>query len=170
MTRKKPRSIPGQLAAINDCNAAARAERVAQAWQLRLQGRTVRQIAEALNVCEGTAWDFCREGLERARESGAKSALEWRGQILGQLDELIAAWSSVALAPKAEGSQAAAAIVIRAQEHRARLLGLDRVEGVVDLGARQQMTMEEALKSPATRAALRRALDEAEANEKALQA
>ena len=53
---KKRAKMPAQLVALNQVNAAARAERVAAAWALRVGGKTVRQIAEALNVSEGQAW------------------------------------------------------------------------------------------------------------------
>lgn len=163
---KKRAKMPAQLVALNQANAAARAERVAAAWALRVGGKTVRQIAEALNVSEGQAWSYCREGLELARETTAKTAAEWREQMLAQIDELIGAWSPVALNPADDRAQAASAIVIRAQEHRARLLGLDRVEGVVSLGApAQTIDMTEALKSPEVRRALREALEAAEAGD-----
>lgn len=157
--------MPSQLAALNATNAAARSERVRTAWALRVQGATVRGIAEKLNVCEATAWDFCREGLALARETAGQDAREWRDEQLHRLSELIAAWGPLANEPIHPQSREASAIVVRCMEHQARLLGLDRVEGVVDFGKAESLSMEEALKSPATREALRRALNKAESDD-----
>ena len=159
MSRAKPRRVPGQLVALNEVNAAQRAERVAEAWRLRVRGLTVRAIAERLNVSAPTCWDYVREGLRLAREASADSAEAWRSQMVEQLEELLGQWSPVALDPAALGSDKAAAIVLKCQEQRARLLGLDRLEIPAEV---KQVDIAEAMASPAARAALRRMLDEAD--------
>jgi hypothetical protein len=127
---------------------------------MRADGKSLRDIAEALNVSVPTARGYWRFGLGLLLADTKEQAGEHRAVMLARLEELISKWSVMANMPYVEGADRAAAIVIRAMEGQARLLGLDKADpGDGKLG---EVDISEALKSKAARDALRRMLDAAE--------
>ena len=152
--------MPKQLVALNEQREAGHAQRVAEALRLRADGNSLRDIAGKLNISVSTARDYWREALALLIEDTKQQAGEQRAVMLARLEELISKWSSMANLPHVEGADRAAAIVIRAMEGQARLLGLDKVD--VGTGQLGEVDISEALKSKAARDALRRMLDEAD--------
>lgn len=121
---------------------------------MRADGKSLRDIAEALNVSVPTAKTYWRSGLALLLEETKEQVGEQRAVMLARLEELISKWSVMANLPHVEGADRAAAIVIRAMEGQARLLGLDKVDPNVKPAV--EMEMGEALKSKAAKDALRR--------------
>lgn len=163
--KKRKGGLPGKLAARNAMVSSIAADNSIKAWELRTQGRTVSEIAQELGVSVVTARNYLQRGLEAARETYTASAMDHIQVILGQLDGIISKWRQLADCPAAEGADRAAAIVLKALEQRAKLLGLDgKGAGLVTDGTGGGPTIDltEALKSPATREALKRMIADAE--------
>ena len=159
------KGVPARLAARNDLLESQAAANTITAWKLRCEGKTVPQIAEALGVSDSTAKAYLQRGLEAARASYTASAMDHIQVVLGQLESIISKWRELADCPAAEGADRAAAIVLRALEQKAKLLGLEgKGAGLVTdaAGAGPTIDITEALKSPATRDALKRMIAEAE--------
>ncbi len=97
---------------------------------MRLEGNTVRQIAEALNVSVGAAAQYLQETLAELRAASQESAESWRQLQLDRLDTIIAAWLPVARDPAHPEAARGAAIVVRACDSQARLLGLLQADAV----------------------------------------
>lgn len=92
-----------------------------QAVELRTQGRTYVQIAEQLEVSTSAAHKAVADYLEQTRAVSREAAEEVRRLELDRLDRILAA-----IGPLAEGGDLAAVDrVLRIQERRASLLGLD---------------------------------------------
>ncbi len=162
---KSPRRkrLPGQLAAINTNRAYVFADNALRAWALKAEGKTTSEIADALGVSVVSANKYLRCGMEAARDHYTSAAMDHIQIILSQLESIISKWRKLADCPAAEGADRAAAIVLRALEQKAKLLGLEgKAGGLVMDGGEQVMDLTEALKSQATREALRRMLDEAD--------
>lgn len=164
--KKRKGGLPGKLAAKNAMLSSIAANNSIKAWELRTKGRTVSEIATELGVSVVTARNYLQRGLEAARESYTASAMDHIQVILGQLDAIISKWRVLADCPAAEGADRAAAIVLKALEQRAKLLGLEGKGAglVIDAAGQGGPTIDltEALKSPATRDALKRMITEAE--------
>jgi DNA-binding Lrp family transcriptional regulator len=95
--------------------------RECDAVEMRRQGRTYQQIADALGVSRRTAWRRVQAALaERARETvGDRDALI--GEQLAYIESVLDGHL-----PKAvRGDARSAEVVLRALERHARLLGLD---------------------------------------------
>ena len=131
---------------------------------MRREGNTVRQIAEAMNVCVGAISQYLQETLAELRENSRESAEGWRQIQLDRLDAVVATWLPVARDPAHPEAARGAAIVIRAIETQARLLGLLQ-PSVVPLAPERPVepeSMGEALReSPAVMEALERELAKA---------
>jgi len=162
----KPRQ-PGQIAHLNALRHDERETRRAKAWALRLDGFTVRQIAERLNVSVGGAAQYLQESLAELRTNSHESADSWRQLQLDRLESVIAAWLPIARDPAHPEAARGAAVVVRACETQARLLGLLQTGAVVstpEKPAAESESFEHALAaSPALREAVREQLNEAEA-------
>lgn len=159
------KGVSAKIAQINAMRASSAADNTIQAWRLRTEGRTVAEIAAVLGVGVSTAQGYLQKGLEAARETYTASAMDHIQVILGQLDGIISKWRQLADCPAAEGADRAAAIVLKALEQRAKLLGLEgKGAGLVTDGTGGGATIDltEALKSPATREALKRMIADAE--------
>jgi hypothetical protein len=92
-----------------------------QAVELRTQGRTYVQIAEALQVSTSAAHKAVADYLEQTRAVSREAAEEVRRLELDRLDRVLAV-----VGPMAEGGDLQAVDrLLRIQERRASLLGLD---------------------------------------------
>lgn len=92
-----------------------------QAVELRTRGHTYAQIAKACGVSIQSAYKAVVAYLEETRAVSREHAEEIRRLELDRLDRMLAAFG-----PRAEDGDAAAADrVLRIQERRAKLLGLD---------------------------------------------
>ena len=91
------------------------------AVEMRTRGHTYQQIADACGVSMSAAYKAVCTYLEQTRAIAREAAEEVRRLELDRLDRMLAAFG-----PRAEDGDAAAADrVLRIQERRARLLGLD---------------------------------------------
>lgn len=97
------------------------AERRVQSLDLRKAGASYRQIAAQLKVSVETAWSDVQHELAELAKLAAASAEDVRALELARLDEVTLQMTR----QMRTGSVAAAQTLIRAQERRARLLGLD---------------------------------------------
>lgn len=92
-----------------------------RAVELRTQGWTYQRIADECGVSVSTAYAAVVRYLEETRAVSREHAEEIRRLELDRLDRMLAAFG-----PRAEDGDAAAADrVLRIQERRAKLLGLD---------------------------------------------
>lgn len=92
-----------------------------RAVEMRTQGHTYQQIADACGVSMSAAYKAVCTYLEQTRAIAREAAEEVRRIELDRLDRMLAA-----VAPKAEdGDLQAVQTAIKLQERRAKLLGLD---------------------------------------------
>lgn len=126
-----------------------------KAYQMRAyEGRTYREIAEALSVSEGSAYALVQERIEMFEAPDDRMVTMERLQTVGQCNEMLKVWMPLALSrdldvsmetdgdggtpkhiemPSYKAGTKAAEIVIKIMDRKAKLLGLDapqRVEGV----------------------------------------
>ncbi|KRV48793.1 hypothetical protein AQ490_23265 [Wenjunlia vitaminophila] len=95
--------------------------READAVELRRQGKTYQQIADALGVSRRTAWRRVQAALAaRARETVAD-----RDALIGEHLAYIETVLEGLLPKAAKGDARAAEVVLKALERHAKLLGLD---------------------------------------------
>ncbi len=163
---KRKRHVPARIMHLNAVKGAIAADNIVKAWELRKNGKTITEIAKEIGVSVPTAYDYMQRGLESARAEYTASAVDHIQVIVGQLDTLISKWRELSDCPAVEGSDRAAAIVLKALEQKSKLLGLEGKGGPLALeneAANQVIDITEALKSPATRDALKRMIAQAEA-------
>jgi hypothetical protein len=98
------------------------AQRRIRALDLRLEGKTFRQIGEAMGVSEQRAWRLVTFELRRLNAKRAEQATELTRLQSERIDALLAALWPKALA----GESAAVARVLDLLERQARLFGLDQ--------------------------------------------
>lgn len=115
---------PGQLAHLNALRHDERETRRAEAWAQRLEGKTVRQIAAAMDISVGAAGKYLQETLAELGAESRESAESWRQVELDRLDAVIAAWLPISRNPSHPEAARGGALVIRAVEAQSRLLGL----------------------------------------------
>ena len=112
MTRLTQRGAPR--------NAEIEARRQ-KAFQLRRGGASYREIAEALQVSHQTAANDVAAILKQVNARTQDVALEYRTMQLARLDAmLMGVWGKAS-----KGELGAVSMVIKIEERRARLLGLD---------------------------------------------
>jgi len=97
------------------------AERRVAALELRKAGRTYRYIAAMLNVDVHTAWEDVQAELTALRQQATEIAEEVRELELRRLDD----WTAALTAQAQTGRERSIDSLVRIQERRARLLGLD---------------------------------------------
>lgn len=119
----RPR-VPAQLMAVNGTRNAERETRLAEAWALRIEGHTVRQIAERLSCSVSTAHEYLRTTLEELKANRDENADHWRRLQLARLDGTIADWLPISRNQQHPECARAAAICIKAIEVQSRLMGL----------------------------------------------
>ncbi len=97
------------------------AENRAKAWEFRKMGASYEAIGKKLGVSHEAVRRYIQQSLDRLKADELKDAAEWRRLELARLDDLL-----IALPPRAlRGELAVVDRVLRIQERRARLLGLD---------------------------------------------
>jgi len=160
--------MPNQLRHVNEVRLAERETRRAEAWAMRLEGNTVRQIAGKLNISVGGVALYLQETMAELRADSLESATAWRQIQLDRLDAMIGAWHPVSQTPSDPEAARGAAIVIRAIEAQARLLGLFEPVGAEaspepDAEKEPEVAYEDQLvRSPALRYRLKKQLENAE--------
>lgn len=105
-------------------DAVGAAMRREEAVRLRTLGHTYEQIGERLGVTRQAAHGYVRDSLAALRAQTAESAEDVRDQELARLDAMLVPMLEAAAA----GQQTAVDRVLRIQERRAKLLGLDAAE------------------------------------------
>lgn len=98
-----------------------RAERQAQAVEMRIAGKSSVEIGEALGVTRKTAWALIRDAMEQRREEIAEGAETLRAIETERCEGYIASLREAALA----GDTAAHRALLRWHERLAKLQGLD---------------------------------------------
>lgn len=134
---------------LNNSEDAVIEDRRSKAWELRLKGKTVRQIAAALSVSVGTAHHDIAAVLDRTKEENDDRAETHRAISLARLDKALStiedALTAQVPAKDPEHPEAASADhdlrlkavagLLKLEERRAKLLGLDaptKVEAKVE--------------------------------------
>ena len=136
MNAKRGRGRPKGKASLV---RAAKAVRVETALELRVSGFTIDQIAERLGVSHAQAHADVSAALAQAAERTKDKAEELRELGVARCEAIVARLMDQAENPKA------AAVILKAEDRRAKLLGLDvpkRLEhsGTVNFGfARDQL-------------------------------
>lgn len=118
---------------LNNSAEATIEDRRAKAWELRLKGKTVRQIALELEVSVGTAHGDIAAVLERTKEENDEKAETHRTISLARLERAldVVERALVADAYDAQGNKdhelqlKALDRLVRIEERRSKLLGLD---------------------------------------------
>jgi hypothetical protein len=105
----------------NNADEVAIENRRAKAWDLRVKGKTYREIGLELGVSHVTAWEDVKFLGERIRSETDESVEQHRAMQVQRLDKVISV-----LMPKVEdGDFEAMDRLDKAEKRRAALLGLD---------------------------------------------
>jgi hypothetical protein len=107
--------------AKRDVRKINREEKRRRALELRKAGKTYAVVAATLGCCIADAHKLVSEGIKAISADSAKEA---KDLALARLDQMLAAVWARATGPKA--SLEAQAAVLRLEERRAKLLGLDK--------------------------------------------
>jgi DNA-binding CsgD family transcriptional regulator len=124
--------------ALNEADKAIIEDRRSKAWELRLKGKSTRQIALALEVSVGTAHSDLAAVMERTKEENDDRAETHRALSLARLDRALDTIEA-ALGANSLGEDDAAEDLgadhelrlkaldrlLKIEERRAKLLGLD---------------------------------------------
>lgn len=112
--------------ALSDNGAKARKrEREKRALTLRKQGASYRDIGDALDVSEKTAYYDVQKALSRVVALTARQAENYRDLELARLDELLFAIWPAATATGSLTNAEASRQALRLSESRRKLLGID---------------------------------------------
>jgi predicted DNA-binding protein (UPF0251 family) len=107
------------------------AQRRAEVMRLREEGHKFPEIGRRLGISHVAAWKHCQRGLEEAAKQLTESAETIRAIELNRLDRaLVKVFRKVD-----QGDLAAVDRLIKIQERRAKLLGLDAAEKYEHSGA-----------------------------------
>lgn len=104
---------------VNTKRKAIRVETRRDAWAMRRQGKTIRQIAEALGIARGTAHNIITQELEEIAGDQREIALHWRAEHIQQLEEIQGAHLEAA----ALGDVRAGEMVLKIKQELAKLQG-----------------------------------------------
>jgi hypothetical protein len=119
-TKRQSGQTPEQIAEVSRDAEVIAARRV-DALTYRLAGASYRKIAKQLGVSVETAWSDVQSELRALRSIAVQDAEELRELEMQRLDQ----WA-LYLAPAAQtGDARAIATLVRIQERRAKLLGID---------------------------------------------
>lgn len=99
-------------------------ERRYQVWKLRKDGHTVHEIAQTLNVGEGSVRDDIVVIAKRLSTELAETVEESRTLQVARLDALLVKYQALAEA----GNMGAATLVLSIEQRRSKLLALDLPE------------------------------------------
>ena len=92
-----------------------------EAWKLRLQGKSMRAIAEALGLSAGYVCQLLQKALEDKKEELAGTAEKHIANQAARLDSMLEAlWEKVQA-----GDPKAIAAALAIEDRRSKLLGLD---------------------------------------------
>lgn len=131
-----------------------------QVWELRCKGLNAVKIGKVLDLKPERVRQMLASAQVYAAADIEETAREAVLLQVAQYDAIVEKWSEAAHDPMHPNGTAAAAVVIRCLENKAKLLGLKDVP----MGRQQQaFDLRVALQSAEMRAALRAALDEADA-------
>ena len=108
--------VPGEKG-----NVENKAENMKKAYELRIAGLSYRKIGEALGIHHVSAFNYVKETLAILRAECKDLAETYRDMELERLDQVQAAIYGKVL----KGDVAAIDRLLKIQERRARLLGLD---------------------------------------------
>lgn len=104
---------------VNTARKAKEMEKRRDAWALRRQGKTIRQIAEALGIARGSAHNYITQELEEIAGDQREIALHWRAEHIQQLEEMQGAHLEAA----ALGDIEAGNMVLKIKQELAKLQG-----------------------------------------------
>lgn len=110
---------PNQLHHDNGPAAIVRVDQTAAALELRRRGKSYRYIGEVLGLSTSVATDLINQALEDTVQEPARAVVQLELERIDELQEGL--WTAAT-----SGDVAAAGMVLRLMERRARLLGLDR--------------------------------------------
>ncbi len=132
-------------------------------WRMRAAGMANDAIAEKLGISVVKVRHLLKVAQVLAATELAIEAKEHVALQAAQYDGLIERWSAVARNPDHPNGPAGAAVIIRCLEAKAKLLGLNGA----DVGdSKPAPSLQEALRSPEAREALRLALAQADRDAK----
>jgi hypothetical protein len=115
-----------------------------RAFQLRTEGKTYRQIAMELGVSVEVAYRYVDDFWCETHGRVVEKAVMLRAMELEVLDALTARWQTIALKGEClETALKATCQLLKIQERRAKLLGLDAVVKVKGAVAHMHLTYEE---------------------------
>src|SRR5262245_9869714 len=100
---------------------ALAAQRKAAAWSLRVEGKTLREIADAVGISVPRVHGILKEEMERLAQAATEDAAAYRELTLARLEAPFAALWPQAQAGHVPSVNAAVSILDR----QAKLLGLD---------------------------------------------
>jgi hypothetical protein len=93
-----------------------------QAWELRLQGYSLREIGAEIGVSHESARKYVSDTLGELETQSKSSAKDWRTAEIERKRELLKVWFPAALEPSMDGARAVA-VVLKVEEQLAELLG-----------------------------------------------
>lgn len=102
-------------------NAEQRAERQARALKMRLEGLSMKAIAEEIGVSMGCIWNWCKQYTDQCKEEAKADA--WR--ILMRDWEITEAMIDGLLEKATSGNPRSCLAMIRLLERRSKYRGLD---------------------------------------------
>lgn len=97
-------------------------DRMFKAWDLRVEGKTYREIADELGCGTTTAFRYCQRVLARHRKETHEKAEQHIQLQLQRLDLLLRS----ALPAARSGDARSIDTILRIEERKAKLLGLDK--------------------------------------------
>ena len=124
---------------LNNSHEAVIEQRRAKAWEMRLDGKSYREIGEALGVAHTTAHAYVMAVLERTKKENNESAEHWRQISVARLEKALNvvkdALKAVLIDPETgmpiddtenhELRLKAIDRLIKLEERKAKLLGMD---------------------------------------------
>ena len=106
-------------------NQSQAAERRQQAWQLRLQGLSYREIGAQIGVSHESVGKYVNDTLAELGAASKTSAKEWRAVELARMKEMLKVWYPASLEPSLDGARAAA-VALKLEERISELMGIDK--------------------------------------------
>lgn len=108
-------------------NQSQAAERRQQAWQLRLQGLSYREIGAQIGVSHESVRKYVGSTLVELDSASKSAAQEWRAAEIERKREMLKVWFPASLETSIDGARAVA-VVLKLEERLAELLGVDTMQ------------------------------------------